>query len=357
MPNTIPHIIKKVMPAVVSIVISKKRAAVEKELEQQSSQNMNQAFPWELPGNKSEIPEDMIDAHGMVKVGSGSGFIVDESGIIVTNKHVVADSSAQYVVYTDDGKNYPAEILARDPIEDIAIIKIEAHGLPIVVLGNSEAVELGTPVLAIGNALGLFKNTVSYGIVSGLSRSIQAAAPPTDGSQQPQMQELRGLIQTDAAINPGNSGGPLVTLDGEVIGINAAVVFGAQNLNFTLPINSVKRDLDDLKKHGRITRPLLGLRYITIDEMLKDKMHLSVDYGALVSAQGPHSHGVVPKSPAERAGLRDKDIVLECNGEKVTREHTIQDCIEKSSVGDTVHMKVLRGKEIFETSVTLAERK
>ncbi|MEK7114761.1 MAG: trypsin-like peptidase domain-containing protein [Patescibacteria group bacterium] len=352
MTNSIPQIIKKIMPAVVSIVISKKKSVVEKEI----PQNMAPIFPWEMP-EKHEIPEELIDAHGMVKIGSGSGFIVHEDGIIITNKHVVADNNAEYVVYTDSGDKYPAEILARDPIEDIAILKIGAKNLPVVKLGDSSILELGLPVLAIGNALGLFKNTVSYGIVSGLSRSIQAAAPSQNPNEMPAMQELRGLIQTDAAINPGNSGGPLVNMDGEVIGINAAVVFGAQNLNFTLPINSVKRDLEDLKKHGRITRPMIGLRYITIDDNMKEKMKLAVDYGALVIGQGPHSHGVVPHSPAHKAGLRDKDIILECNGEKITREKTIQDFLEEMSVGDNLDLKVLRDKKEFEVKVLLAERK
>ena len=357
MQNTIPQIIKKIMPAVVSIVISKKKTDVEKDIKKEMSQNVTPIFPWEKSDEKPEIPEEMIDAHGMVKVGSGSGFIVDESGIIITNKHVVADKEAQYAVYTDDNQKYDAEILARDPIEDIAIIKIDAKNLPIVELGNSSEIELGMPVLAIGNALGIFKNTVSYGIVSGLARSIQAVAPSTGDNKMPVMQELRGLIQTDAAINPGNSGGPLVTMDGKVIGINAAVVFGAQNLNFTLPINAVKRDLSDLKKHGRIIRPLLGLRYVMVDENLKARMKLAVDYGALIAGQPPHAHGVVPQSPAHKAGLKDKDIVLECDGEKITHEKTIQDFLETKTVGDKLHLKVLRGDEKLDFEITLAERK
>jgi S1-C subfamily serine protease len=352
MTDSIPKIIKKVMPAVVSIVISKRKEAIEKELPQQ----MMPTFPWETP-EKPEIPEELIDAHGMVKIGSGSGFIVDAKGIVITNKHVVADKEAEYAIFTDDGKKYSCEILARDPIEDIAIIKIDENNLPTVQLGDSAVLELGTPVLAIGNALGLFKNTVSYGIVSGLSRSIQAAAPGSDSRHPPTMQELRGLIQTDAAINPGNSGGPLITLNGEVIGINAAVVFGAQNLNFALPINAVKRDLADLQKHGRVIRPLLGLRYLTIDENLQEKMKLAVDYGALVLGQGPHYHGVVPHSPAEKAGLKNKDIVLECNGEKITKEKTIQDFLETMSAGDKLQLKILRGGEESKMEVILAERK
>src|SRR3990167_2298669 len=275
--------IKKVMPSVVSIVISKSLEAIEKEIPPE----LLPLFPSGDP--HLQIPEEMIDARGMVKIGGGSGFIVDANGIIVTNKHVISDGEAEYAVITNDDKKYKAQILARDPIDDVAIIKINppANKLPIVKLGDSSKVELGETVLAIGNALGLFKNTVSAGIISGLSRSIQAAVDPIH------MQELRGLIQTEAAINPGNSGGPLVNLDGEGIGINTAIVFGAQNLGFTIPINAAQRDLADLKKFGRIRRPLIGLRYLTITEDMKEKMKLPVGYGALVLTQGHHAPSIV----------------------------------------------------------------
>ena len=168
-------------------------------------------------------------------------------------------------------------------------------------LGNSIDLELGADVLAIGNALGMFKNTVSRGIISGLSRSIRAATNPMVAAQ-----ELRGLIQTDAAINPGNSGGPLVNMDGEAIGINAAIVFGAQNLGFAIPIKYAERDLDDLEQFGRIKRPLLGLRYVNVDENMKDRMKLTVDYGAMVVGQMPHSQAIIPNSPAHKAGLKER---------------------------------------------------
>ncbi|OGY63084.1 MAG: hypothetical protein A2745_01515 [Candidatus Harrisonbacteria bacterium RIFCSPHIGHO2_01_FULL_44_13] len=340
--------IKKVMPSVVSIVISKSLEAIEKEIPPE----LLPLFPSGDP--HLQIPEEMIDARGMVKIGGGSGFIVDANGIIVTNKHVISDGEAEYAVITNDDKKYKAQILARDPIDDVAIIKINppANKLPIVKLGDSSKVELGETVLAIGNALGLFKNTVSAGIISGLSRSIQAAIGP----KQP-LQELRGLIQTDAAINPGNSGGPLVNLDGEAIGINAAIVFGAQNLGFAIPINTVKRDLHDLKEHGRIRRPLLGLRYITIDEDLKEKLNLPVGYGALVISHGPHSSAIIHNSPADKSGIKEKDIVLECNGEKISTQKTIQDFLENLEVGDVLKLKVLRQGKEFEAKAILSERK
>src|SRR3989344_4171315 len=208
-----PKIIKKVMPAVVSVIISKSLEDLEKELPIE----MFPFFPFGVP--EMRIPEEKIDSRGMVQVGGGSGFIVDSSGIILTNKHVIADPEAEYTIVTSDNKKYRASVLARDPVDDVAILKIDAKNLPAVNLRDSSAVELGQTVLAIGNALGLFQNTVSSGIISGLSRSIAAKA-----DAKTPVQELRGLIQTDAAINPGNSGGPLVNMDGEAIGINAAIV-------------------------------------------------------------------------------------------------------------------------------------
>lgn len=345
--SQIVETIKKTMPAVVSIVISKSVKELEEEMAKES-----------LPGlpfgsQKMSIPKEAVDAHGMVKIGGGSGFIVDKRGFILTNKHVIADTNSEYTVFLSNGSRYDAEILARDPINDVAILKINADGdLPILELGDSSDIELGETVIAIGNALGIFKNTVSCGIISGLSRAISAQAEP-----EAPMQEMRGLIQTDAAINPGNSGGPLVNIFGEVIGINAAIVFGAQNIGFTIPINAAKRDLEDLRKFGYIRKPLLGLRYVTIDENLKDKLKLPVDYGALVINESHLDESVIKGSPAYKAGLKEKDIILECNGERINGEKTIQDFLENFKVGDIIHLKVLRKQKQFEARVALSERK
>ncbi|MBI1960823.1 MAG: trypsin-like peptidase domain-containing protein [Candidatus Liptonbacteria bacterium] len=347
--NPVVATIKKVMPAVLSVVISKSLKEIEKELPPE----FFQMFPFgEAP--KLNIPDDKIDAHGMVQIGGGSGFFVDPSGVILTNKHVVSEANAEYTVVDAENKKYDAEILARDPINDIAILRIAGSHkpFPALRLSNSSRVDLGESVIAIGNALGLFRNTVSTGIVSGLSRSIMAQADPKSAPQ-----EMRGLIQTDAAINPGNSGGPLVRFDGEVIGINAAIVFGAQNIGFALPVNSAKRDLEDIKKYGRIKRPLLGLRYITIDDTLQEKLDLPVSYGAIVANGGPDNPAVVANSPAHKAGLRVKDIILECDGEKITKEYTIQDVLQVKSANDVLKLRVLRGGKEKSVNVTLVERK
>ncbi len=343
--------IKKVMPAVVSIIISKHLEDIEKEIPPELYPFLP-VDPSDPAHPKLKIPDALVDKRGMVKIGGGSGFIVESDGLILTNKHVISDPKAEYTIIADDGRRFSGEILTRDPINDVAILKINASNLPRVLLGNAAKLELGQGAIAIGNALGLFKNTVSLGIISGLSRSISAQADPKSPPQ-----EMRGLIQTDAAINPGNSGGPLVDLSGFAIGINAAIVFGAQNIGFAIPINAAKRDLDDLKKFGRIRRPLLGVRYITIDDNLKEKMNLPVSYGALVMRESPHDHGVLPNGPAHKAGIREKDIILECNHKKVDRDHPIQDVLENLNVGDILELLVLRGEKKFPVKLTLAERK
>lgn len=346
--SQIVETVKKVMPAVVSIVISKSLEEIEKEIPPE----VLPFLPFGQQHPHLDIPPEEIDARGMVKIGGGSGFIVNENGTILTNKHVVADPKAEYTVITHDNRKFEAEVLSRDPIDDIAIVKIKAKNLPVVRLGNSEKMELGEDVLAIGNALGMFKNTVSRGIVSGLSRSIRAATAPMMAPQ-----ELRGLIQTDAAINPGNSGGPLVNMDGEAIGINSAIVFGAQNLGFAIPIKYAERDLADLQKFGHIKRPLLGLRYVNVDENMKARMKLGVDYGAMIVGQPPHAQAIIPNSPAHKAGLKEKDIVLECDSVKITPDWTIQDILEDKEVGDVLKMKVMRGKKTLAVEVKLTERK
>ena len=334
--------IKDVLPSVVSIAITKSLEDVKKEMHRMVHGR----------GKDAEISSDLIDAHGMVSVGGGSGFVVSSDGLIITNKHVVFDTRAEYSVITSDNKAYPAMILTRDPIYDVAILKINASGLPIVKLGDASKLELGESVITIGNALGIFRNTVSLGIVSGLSRVIVAQADPKSKPQ-----EMRGLIQTDAAINSGNSGGPLVNLDGEVVGINAAIVSGAQNINFAIPINAVKRDLDDLLRFGHIRRPLLGLRFVSVDENLQEKMKLKIGYGALVIKESPKDFAIVPKGPADKAGIKEGDIIFECNEKKITPENTLPDCIDQNRPGDIIRLKILRHDKEYFTKLTLEERR
>ncbi len=344
-------IIKKVMPAVVSIDIAKNVSDIEKEFPQESSPAVSESSNGK-PIEKLGIPDFMIDKRGMVEVGGGSGFIVSQNGIVLTNKHVISDPKAEYTVILNDGRKFPAVILSRDPINDIAILQIPSEKLPYLKLGDATKLELGQSLIAIGNALGIFKNTVSVGIVSGLSRSIMAQADPNAPPQ-----EMRGLIQTDAAINPGNSGGPLVDVNGLVIGVNAAIVSGAQSIGFAIPINAAERDLNDMKRYGRIRRPLLGLRYIMINDTLKEKMNLPINYGALVTKESEHDGGVVLGSPAERAGLKENDIILAIGDKKLDCNHPIQDFLENMNVGDVIELAVLRDGKQISAKITLSERK
>ena len=348
--SPIIKLVKKCAPAVVSIIIAKNLPKLE------NFPDFSPFLPFGFNPAElyKQIPPEMFDEHGRVKIGGGSGFIVSPDGLVLTNKHVVVDPKADYTVVASEGKKYHAKVVARDPINDVAILKVEANSLPYVELGESTDLELGQTVVAIGNALGQFQNTISTGVVSGLSRHIMAQSG-VEGQQQ----ELRGVIQTDAAINPGNSGGPLVDIDGKAIGINSAVVFGAQNIGFAIPINAAKKALADIKKYGRIRAPFLGLRYLLIDPVLKMRHNLPVDYGAMVIPEAtPGDYGVLPSGPADKAGILEHDIILEADSKKITKDLPLSEIVQSHEVGDKLDLKILRrdGKEL-ETTVTLEEMK
>lgn len=341
--NHLVEIIKKSLPAVVTIVVSKNF----KELGEEKP--IDRLIPFKgkgfdsLTNNKKSI----------IKTGSGSGFIIDESGLIISNRHVVSDLHSKYTIITNDGGKFEAKVIARDPISDVAMLKIEGRKkFPILKLGDSSRVNLGETVIAIGNALGIFQNTVSAGIISGLSRSISAQIDTSSP-----FCEIHGLIQTDAAINPGNSGGPLINNNGEVIGINIAVISEAENIGFALPINAAKKDFEDLKKYGHIRRPFLGIHYMIIDERIKNRFNLSINSGALIKSEKPYSPSIIPKSPAYLAGLKEKDIILEFNGQKVSGEKTITDLLNNCSIGDVIKLRVLRRTRFLSVNIKLSERR
>jgi serine protease Do len=275
------------------------------------------------------------------KVGSGTGFIVDSEGYIITNKHVVEDEEANYSVFLNEGESFEAEVLAKDDFLDLAILKIDKKDLPTVKLGNSDELNIGQTVIAIGNSLGEFENTVSKGIVSGLKRQVEA------GNSFGKTEVLDEVIQTDAAINPGNSGGPLFNLRGEVIGINVAMASGAENIGFTIPINQVKDIYQSVKETGKIVRPYLGIRYIIINDNIQKVNNLLVNYGALILRGNKRSDlAVVPGSPADKAGLAEYDIILEIDGEEINEKNSLAKVIRKKKVGEEVELKVLsKGNE------------
>lgn len=334
--------IEKALAGVVSIVVSKNIEAVEEEI---SKMGLDPRQFYQKIQNEAE--------DGQIAVSGGSGFFVDESGIILTNKHVVADKNATYKVVIAKDK-YDVEILAKDQLSDIAILKLvnPKNNFSVIKLGVSKNIKLGTAVVAIGNALGEFSNTVSTGIVSGLSRFLSAITD-FDGHQE----RLRGLIQTDAAINPGNSGGPLINLDGEAIGINSAIVFGAQNIGFAIPIDRAKRDLEQLKKLGHIQTPFLGIRYIILNKAIANNFGSPSDFGALIIKEGlPRDHAILPGSAAAKAGLREHDIILSANGKKITEKETLEDILEDCKIGENLALEVQRVGKILNISVELEER-
>ncbi len=325
--------VKKAAPAVVSITISKNVPVLQNCPYSNLPPQFRQFFGGDLPqceSGKTQLQE----------VGGGSGVIISADGLILTNKHVVADKEAAYTVFMSDGKKYEAKILAHDPVQDLAIIKIEAKNLPTVELGNSSSIQPGQTVIAIGNALGEFSNTVSVGIVSGLSRTITASGVDYEA------ETLEGVIQTDAAINSGNSGGPLLNLQGQVIGINSAVASGAQNIGFAIPINRAQRDVSAAKSGKPIEVPFLGVRYMTITAEFAEKEKLPVEQGVIVrgSTDGP---AVAPNSPAAKAGIQAEDIIVDIDGQKLSEDRSLGSEIANHAVGDTVTLKINRdGKEI-----------
>lgn len=283
------------------------------------------------------------------KIGAGSGFIVSSDGMILTNKHVVADENAEYTVITNDNKKYPAKVLARDPVQDVAIIKIEGSGFKPLKLGSVENVQIGQTVIAIGNALGELQNTVSVGVISGLNRTVTA-------SGQGMIETLEDTIQTDAAINQGNSGGPLLNLSGEVIGINTAVDLSGENIGFAISIDKAIKGIEQVKAIGKISYPFLGVRYVLVDDDLAKEENLPVSYGAwLVDGEYASQPAVAPGSPAEKAGLVKGDIILEINGEKISKSNSLAKIISRYNPKETITLKILRNKQEIIKNVVLGE--
>jgi len=296
-----------------------------------------------------QIPQYRQKGTEKKEIGGGTGFFVSSDGLLLTNAHVVSDKEAEYTVLTNDGKKYSAKVLARDTVRDLAVIKVGGGPFSILKLGDSDKLQIGQTVIAIGNALGEFRNTVSVGVISGLSRTVTASGGGTS-------ETLENVIQTDAAINQGNSGGPLLNLKGEVIGINFAMAQSAENIGFAIPVNVAKKDIEQVKSLGKIAYPFLGVRYLIINEAVQQKNNLPVNYGALVAKGEKGEPAVISGSPAEKVGLREGDIILEFNGEKITTENSLAKIIMKYNPGDKVVLKILRNKEEKIISVILGER-
>lgn len=335
--------IEQVNPAVVSVIVTKDVPVYERYYE-----SLN---PFGLRGGLT-VPRVRENGTEEREVGAGSGFIVSTDGLIVTNRHVTEDEAARYSVVLNDGTIYRVVVLARDPQLDIAILKIDeplTKALPYVHFGDSKALRLGEPVIAIGNALAEFQNSVSVGVVSGLARSIVAS------DAMGKTEQLHEVIQTDAAINPGNSGGPLLNVHGEVIGVNVATSRGADNIGFALPADLVKSVVDSVREHGEIIRPLLGVRYAMITPQIAKANGLPVTYGALVvrgvSADEP---AVLPGSPAASAGITENMIILSVDGKEL-RNVDLATVLREKTVGQSVELGVLQDGVETVVLLTLAK--
>lgn len=330
------EVVKKASPAVVSIVISKDLSKIPGY--GRSPFGSDFYFPFDQQQAPSEP--------NVQQVGAGTGFFITSDGLIITNKHVVSDEQASYTVITSDGASLDAKVLARDPVNDLAIVKVEIKNAPNLELTDSSGLEIGQRVIAIGNSLGQYQNTVTTGVVSGIGRSITAGG---SGSSE----QLEGVIQTDAAINPGNSGGPLLDVTGQVIGINTAIDRQGQLVGFAIPANDAAKAVASFQKKGKITRPVLGIRYVLITPSLAKQENLPKDYGALI-VRG-QDVAVVPGSPAEKAGLKENDIILKLNDAKIDSKNSLTKALKDFNAGDIIFLTVYRDGKEQKLAVTLGE--
>ncbi len=279
--------------------------------------------------------------------GSGSGFIFNANGWILTNRHVV-EGAQQIQVILADSRTFTGTVYGIDTLTDLAIVKVDATGLPVAPIGTSADLEQGQLAIAIGNPLGTFQNTVTTGVVSGLGRQITAGDVSQTSSE-----ELNNLIQTDAAINPGNSGGPLVNSAGQVIGVNTAVNQSAQGIGFAIPIDAAKGIMDEALAGKPLARPWIGVYYQPVTKGLAQQDNLSIDHGALVGPPRNGSTGVLSGTPAAAAGLKDGDIITAVDGQTVDASHDLSSLIVTHAPGDTVKLTVQRGSSTLTLSLTL----
>ncbi len=313
--------IKKAMPAVVSIIVYDRI--------QITTVNVN-------TGEKTTENEKL-------EKGSGTGFLISSDGLILTNKHVVNagnDSTAEYRIILNSGKQYYAQLIGKDPINDLAVLKIFDKDLSFVELGDSDKLQIGTTVIAIGNALGRYQNSATKGIVSGLGRSLSAS------DQSGSAEFLDNVIQTDAQINLGNSGGPLIDLEGRVVGINVAIDSSGTAIGFAIPVNDAKTVIKSVREIGRIVRPRLGVRYQMITPEFAQDNNLQSQKGALV-VSGDTQTAITPGSPAEKAGILEGDIVLEINAIKLEGKNTLLSVVQRYKPGQKIGLRVLRGGKII----------
>lgn len=295
------------------------------------------------------VQTDIFGSSTQESAGAGTGLIINSNGLILTNKHVVPEGTSSLEVITHNGETYKdVQIIGRDPLNDLAILKVtKPNNFRPAKLGNSDEVKTGQKVIAIGNALGQFQNSVTSGIISGMGRPITASS--RDGSESAQ---LTNLFQTDAAINSGNSGGPLLDFNGEVIGINTAIAEDAQNIGFSIPINEAKGIIASVEKTGKLSRAYIGVRYVTISPSIANQLDLGVQEGAYISDE---ASSVVKNGPADKAGIRPGDIITKVNDKKLTQKLSLTSVISQYKVGDKISLVILRGDREIKLNLTLEE--
>lgn len=281
--------------------------------------------------------------------GAGTGVVIDNKGLILTNKHVVPSGTNRVQVVAADGTTYSeVEIVGRDPLNDLAILRVKnADKLSPARLGDSDKVRTGQKVIAIGNALGQFQNTVTSGIISGLGRPV--AAQSESGTE---VEQLTNLFQTDAAINSGNSGGPLLNYNGEVIGINTAIAADAQNIGFAIPINEAKGIIASVQSTGKLSRPYIGVRYISLTPALAKQLNLSINQGAYIPEE---TGSIVRGGPADQAGLRAGDVITKVEDQTLSVRSSLVSLIGSHAVGDTISLTIVRGGKEQTLDIKLGE--
>ncbi|OGK16389.1 hypothetical protein A2774_02955 [Candidatus Roizmanbacteria bacterium RIFCSPHIGHO2_01_FULL_39_12c] len=326
--SVITKVVEESLPSVVTIGISKTTSTGDFfEIDP-----FNPFSPFRrIPGRERNVEQNI-----------GSGFFISPDGLIITNKHVVQDSDADYRVLTNDNQEFEVAKIYRDPLNDLAILKINTSGLKPLKLGNSSKLKLGQLTIAIGTPLGEFQNTITSGIVSGLGRGITAGSPFEE-----YVEKLDNVIQTDAAINPGNSGGPLLNSNGEVIGVNTAIASEVQNIGFAIPVNVVKDLMVNFNRTGgSFERPYIGVRYKIIDRQTAVLNDL---------VEGAYVIEVLEDSPAQQAEIQEEDVIIEFDGQKVNGDddQSLAKKILEKKIGQRVDLKIWRNGETFSKTLIL----
>lgn len=319
--------IKSALPSVVSIVVNE-----------------------EAPSETLDDQGNTISSSIKVRRGAGTGFLISDDGLILTNRHVVeagAEGKSEYRVTLYSGQRYYASLIGKDPLNDFAVLKIYDTKLPHLEIGDSDKLQVGATVIAIGNALGRYDNSATKGIISGLGRSLEASDANGDA------ESLQNVIQTDAEINHGNSGGPLIDLSGKVVGVNVARDEGGGSLGFSIPINEAAPVISSARAYGYVIRARLGVRYIMVTPEMAEQQKLPRSYGALVSEGDKGEAALIPGSPAEKAGLQAGDIIFEIDGKTIDERRPLLSYINQFSPGKKLGLRIQRGNSIIVRQLTL----